>query len=211
MGRYTKSKESATRKKIDAWLDNLEWNTDEENPECNVFTERLKTKEQQKKLEGKQPDYSLYKSGTEKIIGVIEAKRKGKDLESTLDEAIEKYAEPLEIPVIFASDGTFVKTWHLFDEKELTIDGEPVAELMSEKELLRFVEEGADIKSIVSKKVKYTREQLINIFKWANNLLRKEGIREGFDRFIEFANILFLKLISEMETERERETTKRGY
>lgn len=54
MTKLTKSKESATRKKIDIWLNNLRWNTDEESPDCNVFTERLKTKEQQDKLKGKE-------------------------------------------------------------------------------------------------------------------------------------------------------------
>jgi type I restriction enzyme M protein len=201
--------ETATRKKIDAWLNNLRWNTDEESPHCNVFTERPKTKEQQNKLEGKQPDYTLYKSNTEEIIGVVEAKRKGKKLDDIVDEAIEKYGEPLDVPVIFVTDGTFVKTWHLSDGKELTIDSNPVNELLSEKELLRFIKEGSDIKSVVSKEVKYTREQLISIFKWANNLLRKEGIREGFDRFIEFGNILFLKLISEKEKERDKKDEER--
>lgn len=84
MEKFTKTKESATRKKIDTWLNNLGWNTDEESPNCNVFTERLKTREQQEKLEGKEPDYSLYKSRTDEIVGVIEAKRKGKKLDAIL-------------------------------------------------------------------------------------------------------------------------------
>jgi len=209
MSKYTKTKESATRKKIDIWLNNLNWNTDEETSNCNVFTERLKTKEQQNKLKGKRPDYSLYKSGSEKIISIIEAKRKGKDLNETLIDAIEKYVKPLNIPIVFASDGTFVKSWHIKDDKELTVDGEPVNELLSEKMILRFIKEGSNIESIVSKEVKYTREQLISVFKWANDLLRKEGIREGFDRFIEFANLLFLKLISEMEIDREKNNEER--
>lgn len=49
----------------------------------------------------------------------------------------------------------------------------------------------------------------MDVFKWANIILRKEGIREGFERFIEFANLLFLKLISEMENEREGRGEKR--
>ena len=209
MSDYTKTKESSTRKKIDIWLNNLGWNTDEESPDCNVFTERLKTKEQQKKLKGKEPDYSLYKTGTDEIIGIIEAKRKGKDLDETLTDAIEKYVKPLDVPIVIACDGTFIKTWHSKDKKELTIDYEPVGELLNEKALLRFITEGYKIDSIISKEIKYTREQLVSIFKWTNDLLRKEGIREGFDRFIEFANLLFLKLISEIENERESKGEKR--
>ena len=34
-------------------------------------------------------------------------------------------------------------------------------------------------------------------------MLRKEGLREGIERFTEFANILFLKLISEPEKDKE--------
>lgn len=204
MNKRTKVKESATRKKIDILLNNLEWDTDEESPYCNICTERLKTTEQQNKLKGKEPDYSLYKYGTDEIIGIIEAKRKGKDLNETLKDAIEKYAKPLDIPIVFVSDGTFFKTWHIKDNKELTVDGEPVNELLKEKMILRFINEGSEIESIVSKEIKYTREQLVSVFKWANDLLRKEGIREGFDRFIEFANLLFLKLISEMEIDREK-------
>ncbi len=36
---FTKTLESATRKKIDLILVNLGWNTDETSPDCNVFTE----------------------------------------------------------------------------------------------------------------------------------------------------------------------------
>lgn len=126
-----------------------------------------------------------------------------------MKDAINKYTKPLNVPVVFASDGTFFKTWHMKDDKELMIDGEPVNEFLKEKMLLRFINEGFEIESIVSEEVKYTRKRLISVFDWANNLLRKEGIREGFDRFIEFANLLFLKLISEMEIDREKNNEDR--
>ncbi len=38
---------------------------------------------------------------------------------------------------------------------------------------------------------------MISIFKNLNNILRSEGLRAGIERFSEFANILFLKLLSE--------------
>ena len=44
----------------------------------------------------------------------------------------------------------------------------------------------------------------MEIFKDANDLLRKEGLREGIERFSEFSNLLFLKLISEIEIDRKR-------
>ena len=68
MSKLTKLLESATRKKIDSWLTDLGWNIDEDSFACNVFTERAKTNEQNKKFQGKKPDFVLYMSGTDKPI-----------------------------------------------------------------------------------------------------------------------------------------------
>ena len=205
---YTELKESATRKKIDQWLINLGWNIDEESPNCNVTTERALTGEQKKKLKGKEPDYILYKSGTTELIATIEAKAKGEDLDKALSDAIVKYADPLNVPIVFATDGSFFRTWFASDKKALTIDGEPVNQLLSESTVLKFIAKGSSILS-ESPKVQYTRDQLIAIFKWVDNQLRKEGLREGVERFTEFANILFLKLSSEIEDYNETHGEKR--
>ncbi len=199
----TKSKETATRKKIDILLNSLGWVTDEDSPGCNVFTERAKTQAQNDKLLGNSPDYILYQSGTDTPIAIIETKRKGQSLNLALDDSIKKYATPLSVPLVFVTDGTLYKSWHNGVKKELSIDGQIVIELYSEKKLLRFVKEGADL-SEVSIETKHTREELLKIFKWTDDLLRKEGLREGLERFTEFSNILFLKLISEMEEERTK-------
>jgi len=179
------------------------WNTDEFNKECNVFTERAKTVEQNKKLKGNSPDYVLYKSRTDEPIAIIEAKRKGRNVEQAIRQAEERYAKPLGVKIIFAYDGAFFKSWHTEAQRELLIDGTTVTQLISEKKILRFLKEGYSI-SELSPKTKHTRIELINIFKWANDLFRKEGLREGIERFTEFANLLFLKLISEFEIEREK-------
>lgn len=200
--KFTKSLESSTRKKIDFILNSLGWNINEDSTKCNVFTERTKTVEQKKKLQGKFPDYVLYEKGSEKPIAIIEAKRKGESIEKAIKQAIERYAKPLDINIVFAVDGTFVKSWHLSENKELSIDNEPLNELISERKLLRFIKEGSNIEE-VPKEVKHTREELIRIFEWANNLLRKEGLR-NLDRFIEFSNLLFIKIISEIEEDREK-------
>jgi type I restriction enzyme M protein len=200
---FTSPLESATRKRIDQWLVNLGWNIDEESSGCNVTTERPLMKKQKVKLVGSRPDYVLYKSGTHEIIGAIEAKAKGEDLDNALKESISKYVEPLEIPVMFVSDGAFFRTWHRKDGKPLLIDKEPVNKLLNESAVLRFANEGFSIIS-ESPKVQHTREQLISIFKWTNDQLRKEGLRQGVERFTEFANLLFLKLISEIENFNEK-------
>jgi len=196
-----KPKETFTRIKIDNWLKELGWNIDEESPKCNVFTEKAKTLEQNRKLKGKFPDYVLYKSGTDEPIAIIEAKKKGKSLDKALKQAINLYAKPLEIKIVFTIDGTFVRAFSVTDNRDLTIDGEHVRKLLGEKTILRFIFEGTDIKE-VTEEVKHTREELIKVFKLANDILRPEGLRP-LDRFVQFANILFIKIMSEIEDERE--------
>lgn len=208
MGKLTRSLESATRKKIDQILLNRGWNTDEDSPACNAFTERTRTQAEKKKLDGKFPDYVLYDSKTREPIAIIEAKRKGQSIEGALKQAEKLYARPLGIKLIFAYDGAFFKSWHIEEQTELFVDGETVTQLVSEAKLKRFLTEGASITE-ATPKVKHTRNELISIFKWANDLLRKEGLREGIERFTEFSNLLFLKLISELEREREKEGAPR--
>ena len=69
--------------------------------------------------------------------------------------------------------------------------------------LLKFLKENEVI--TIPKEVIYGRNQLIKIFEESNNFLRSEGLRAGIERFGEFSNILFLKLISELEDLKEEE------
>lgn len=200
--------ETATRKKIDLMLNNKDWNTDEFANNCNVFTERAKTVLQNNKLKKisgfkKPPDYVLYETDTDNPIAIIEAKRKGQSVDDALKQAIERYAIPLEVKIVFAYDGAFFKSWHTEAKKELYIDNQVVSQLVTEKKILQFLNQGNNITE-VTPKIVHSRSELINIFKQVNQLLRKEGLDEGKERFYEFANILFLKLISEIEEERER-------
>jgi type I restriction enzyme M protein len=201
MSELTKSLESATRKRIDNWLQELGWDIDEESATCNCFTERAKTTEQNHKFLRKKPDYVLYKSGSDMPIAIIEAKRKGESIDKAIKESIKKYANPINVDIVFAVDGTFVKAFSVSHNSFLTIDDEQLSELISEKKLLRFIDEGHNIKE-TNEIIKHSRGELIKIFRWANDLLRKEGLR-NLDRFVEFANILFIKIMSEIESERE--------
>src|SRR3989344_6129077 len=178
MGERTNLLESATRKKIDLILNNLGWNTDETSENCSVFTERVKTTEQKKKLNGKFPDYVLYKSKTDEPIAIIEAKRSGQSLKKALEQAIDLYAKPLDIKIIFVTDGTIIETFDIRSNSTLKIDEDVITDFLTEKQLIKFFEE-------------------------ADGLLRKEGLREGVERFTEFSNLLFLKLISEIEEDRD--------
>lgn len=201
MAGLTSPRESATRKAIDVFLTNLGWDIDEQSPSCNVFTERAKTSEQKALLGGKKPDYLLYRSGSDTPIGVIEAKPPGSSLHAAIEQAVERYAIPLGISIVFATDGTFVETYDIRSGEELRLDGNLIPQLLPENMLLRFVNEGSDISS--PSHVMISRQELINVFDHANNLLRDDGLREGTERFTEFSNLLFLKLISEIEDERK--------
>jgi type I restriction enzyme M protein len=148
---------------------------------------------------GKKPDYVLYESGTDIPIVIIEAKKLGEDLEKGMDQAIENYAKPLQVPLVFVFNETFVLTKHILQGRPLKIDGEELRDFINQITSLRFVNEGAEILS-TPKGINFTRDELTDIFKSVNNSLRKEGLREGYERFSAFSEILFLKLMDEYET-----------
>lgn len=203
---FTSPLESATRKRIDENLKNLNWKTDEFGKDCNVYTERPRTNDERKKIKekfpkGKFPDYILYSSDQFKPIAIIEAKRPGQNLEKALKQAKE-YAECLEINIIFAIDGSIVEAREVKTNNRLKLDGFLITELINEKLLSRFSVEGTEIFS--PKNIIHTKNELIEIFSFADDLLRQEGMRKGVERFTEFSNLLFLKLIDEIEEDRER-------
>ena len=208
MVRETKLQETHTRKKVDKILENLGWIIDEENPNCNVTTEVPKLIKQKEKLNRNEGDYFLYKSGTDEIIGIIETKRPDESLKQALNQGIKKYAEPLNVPVVFVTDGSIVRTYHIKDKQELKRDGISITDFLNEKDLLKFQKSS---KIFTPVEVKYTKQQLIKVFERANQLLRKDGLREGIERFTEFANLLFMKMISEIEDERERQGIPRKF
>jgi len=203
--------ETATRKRIDEILNNLGWKTNEFGKGCNVFTERVRTIAERNKIKdkfpkGKFPDYVLYSSDDFNPIGIIEAKRPGQNLQTALGQA-KDYAECIGINIIFAIDGSIVEARDIRTDNRLKFDELLITELIEEKLLLRFIYEGPEISS--PKNIVYTKNELIEIFAFANDLLRQEGMREGVERFTEFSNLLFLKLIDEIEEDRERKGEKR--
>lgn len=200
MAKFTKSLESSTRQKINNWLVNLGWVIDENSPKCNCYTERARTVEENKKFKGNRPDYILY-SKTKIPIAVIEAKRSGESLEKALKQAREKYAIPLNIKIIFITDGLFIQGYHVTENDYLYYNSEIVTEFLSEKKLQLFIDGGSKIFS--EKTVVHSKLELIKIFEEANDILRKDGLSEGRERFTEFSNLLFLKLVSDIEKQRE--------
>ena len=195
--------EQSVRTLVDAQLNNLGWKLTS-GKDCNVFQEQPRTVEERKKLKGKRPDYVLYSSDSSRKepIVIIETKKPG----SNLDEAIkqgDEYAEELGAPIVFATDGIYYKTLHAQKHKPLFLNGEEVDELIRELDAIKFLEDNEV--NTISKEVIDSRSKLIKIFEDSNDLLRDEGFRAGIERFGEFSNILFLKLIGELEDLKEEE------
>jgi type I restriction enzyme M protein len=128
-------------------------------------------------------------------------------LTKALAKAKKAYAGPLGVNVVFVSDGSITEAYDLRTETPLRIDGDTITDILPERILLRFVQEGSDI--YTPEKSTLTKRELIKVFADANDLLRKEGLREGVERFTEFSNLLFLKMISEIEADREQNGEQR--
>lgn len=190
--------EAHSRTNINIRLRNLGWVLDQRDPRCNVFQEQAKTETQNKLFKGKKPDYVLYEAGTNIPIAVIEAKKPGCDLDKAMEQATELYARPIQAPLAFAFNDTFVIARHVLQNRPLKIDGEELQDFIDQFTALRFMHEGSEILS-APQGVNFTRDQLIGIYKKVNQLLRKEGLRDGYERFSAFSEILFLKLIDESE------------
>lgn len=202
--------EAHTRSQIDIRLQNLGWVLNQRDPRCNVFQEQAKTDAQNKLFKGKKPDYVLYEAGTDIPLAVIEAKKPGEDLDKAMEQAIDLYAKPLQAPLAFAFNDTFVTARHVFQGRPLKIDGEELQDFIDQLTTLRFINDGAEILS-APKGINFSRDELIGIFKNVNKLLRKEGLRDGYERFSAFAEILFLKLIDEFEKLREHKGEQRQF
>lgn len=181
-------------------LTNLGWVGDPRSKDRNVYLQKPKTTDQRRKLGSLRPDYTLYKSGSDEPIAVIEAKKPGQRIHEALNQGA-RYAEHLGAPIVFATDGVFTKTLHVNARSPLFLNGEEVDELLREAVALRFL--ATNEVTTLDKKVVRSRSELISIFESVNKLLREEGLQKGLERFTEFANILFLKVLSEVEDAKE--------
>lgn len=199
--------EADTRTLINKSLENIGWKFD--GVDKNVFQEQPKTEYERKILHGKRPDYVLYSNENDyKPLIVIEAKKKGEKIEAALEQGI-RYAKELDAPIVFATDGLFCKSYHTKYNTTPLLNGEEVDEFLREALALKYL--NAWEVNTISSKVQYSRQELIKIFDEANNMLRGDGLRAGIERFGEFANILFLKLISESEEIKKLEGKKSDF
>lgn len=189
--------EAYTRTKIEDRLRSLNYIMDELVPECNIYRERAKYEYQDVVLDGRNPDFLVYESGTSNILAVIEAKRPSVSLEGAIEQAIEYYAKPLNIPIIFVYNaGAFYAC--TVDRKAIKIDNIELNDFVDEKTLKRLIDEDFNIESVPNG-FSISRAELLTKFKKANNLLRKAGLRDGYERFSVFSDLMFLKLKNDFD------------
>jgi len=204
----TKRLEASVVHSICTQLENLGWVVNESDALNNVTQQRVRTESQQRQLSAANsgrltyPDFVLYEQGSNRPVCIIEAKRPGESLDAALTQAEERYARPLNAPLIFAYNDTFVSTRYLYNGRPLKIDGEDVRQFVDHYTALRFIQEGPEILS-APQTVQLSREELIRVFKRQADLLREAGVQAGLERFGAFSDVLFLKLMDEICQMRE--------
>lgn len=189
--------EEYTRKLIEDKLAYLKYDLDELSLECNIYRERAKTEYQEKLLNGKKPDFIVYKTGTDIPIAVIEAKRLGVTLDGAIEQAINLYAKPLNVPVVFVFNGSSFYACSC-ERVPLKIDKIELSDFVDEKTLLELIDNNFEIETVPAG-LALGKEELLSIFRKANNLLRKAGLRDGYERFSVFSDLLFLKLKNDFD------------
>ncbi|GHU60578.1 hypothetical protein FACS1894121_0910 [Bacteroidia bacterium] len=173
-----------------------DWIIQANNLNRNVYHQKPKTQEDIAKLKGLEPDFCLYlddKSVSPEII--IETKKPGMNLAKTKEQAL-NYAEILGAKIIILFDGLQTKNYWVENREELLDNGTEVNTIKDSDFYRKFIL--SDSNNYVSDVLAInSKEELINVFSFANQKLRKAGITKGMERFFEFSNLLFLKLISE--------------
>ncbi len=181
---------------LEQMLSSYNWNIKFQDENRDVFHQKPKTKEEVEKLSGLMPDFCLYidkNSNFPEII--IETKKPNMNLDKTKKQAL-NYAEILGSKIIILFDGIQVKSYWVDNKKELLENGQEVTEIKGKEFYQKYLRSNSH--SFTDSNISInSKEDLINVFAFTNNKLRKAGIMKGIERFFEFSNLLFLKLISE--------------
>ncbi|BAV95428.1 N-6 DNA methylase [Ichthyobacterium seriolicida] len=175
-------------------LVNNGWNIEGEAYEKNVYFSEPPYLDQQQKLGDKKPHCILYQTGTNKPIAVIEVKKSAKNLDLALKRGME-YAKALDAPLVFAMNGSYCEARFVPNNKELVLNGKEVRGVINEKEVLEFLKVNSNEAWTIPQYVKESREESVDQFKNLNEVLRSEGLTTEVERFVEFSNIMFLKLL----------------
>ncbi len=190
------AKERDIENLLEQTLEKNGWIVDVGNPKRNVYAQNPKSKTDIEKLHKLSPDFCLYafdESVSPDIV--IETKKPGMFLAKAKAQAL-KYARILGAKIIILYDGVMTKSYWVESEEVLLYDGLEVNTIRSAEFYREYLtrDAGSYTRNLV---VIHSKEELINVFAFANQKLRKAGITKGMERFFEFSNLLFLKLISE--------------
>ena len=143
-------------------------------------------------------DYLLYLEGYADCSVVVEAKAPGKSLRAAMEQA-QGYVGRIREKggsccIAIATDGTAVHAeW--WDGSELEINGEAVRQIPGPRVIQQFAEAGKPY--LVRGSAPRTSQELVTVFKQASKVLHKEGLI-NLDAFIEFSQILFVKVLTEL-------------
>ena len=183
--------EQDIRTLIDIQLLNLKWRF--EGDDKNVFQESPKFDKERKKLGNLRPDYILYNGDIP--VAIIEAKRPDGDYDLAKKDGIKK-AKLLGCQIIFVSDSSYTRCYKIGVQKEIYKNNNVIDSLLDLSTIIAI--ENTDGGIIDYGSVIKTSRDLIGVFKTADDILRECGFQQGFPRLIEFCNLLFIKLLSDI-------------
>lgn len=164
----------------------------------NIYRQDPRSSEEKVLLKGKHPDFIIYEDNNSKCpIAIIETKKtEYRTLEKALEQVLD-YADKLKAKIVFLYNGNRYLSYWVETKENLFIDNIEVDKILPLEILQKFKSN----KIFLANQIQINnKNDLINVFKEANNKLRDAGITIGLGRFTEFSNLLFLKLISEKNT-----------
>jgi type I restriction enzyme M protein len=173
-----------------------DWEINFQNENKDVYHQKTRTEEENIKLGALKPDFCLYINKTSSYPEIIiETKKPNMNLAKTKEQAL-KYARILGSKIIVLFDGIQTKSYWVENEENLLLNGLEVNTIQNKEFYKQFISLNSNNYQDASITIN-SKEDLINIFAFTNAKLRKAGITKGMERFFEFSNLLFLKLISE--------------
>ena len=182
--------EQEARSLIDFTLKKLAWKFDGINQ--NIFQESPKSYAEKKKLGSLRPDYILYNG--ELPIAIIEAKSKNGNFQKAKKNGFKK-ARLINCPIVFISDYDFIEAYKVDKEEKLFRNERPLNHFLKLNDLIKYKTES----SINDENIIKSNKDLQNIFSRANGILHSCGFQIGMPRLVEFYNILFIKLLFDIE------------
>ena len=190
---------------IEQHLRKNKWIVDVGFKNRKVYRQSPRTEEERNKLlkdldSRRFPDFILYESNkVQKPIAIIETKRsEHKNLEDAKEQGM-KYAKKLGAKFLFLYNFNRYLSYYVPNEKSLLIDNVEVNNILPLSILKKFTSNELKISGTAEIR---SKSDLINLFRVANNKLREAGVNAGVTRFSEFSNLLFLKLVSDLNEER---------